>query len=170
VPDTLVSQDPERIRAFFDAHSGSIVVKPLKGSVKRQLFTVALTEDAFERPDEFRRFPAIYQQAIEGDRHLRIVALPERTFVFSIKSGELDWRINRNVEIESVDADTELAKKTAALLEGLDLTMGVIDAKVSGDDLFFLEVNPQGQFLFLEALTGVGLAQAYADYFCDVLT
>ena len=43
--------------------------------------------------------------------------------------------------------------------------MGVIDAKVFDDELFFLEVNPQGQFLFLEAQTGADPRNAYADYF-----
>jgi glutathione synthase/RimK-type ligase-like ATP-grasp enzyme len=169
VPTTLVSQDPDRIRAFFEAEPGGIIVKPLKASIKKQIFTVDLTEQAFNHPDHFRSFPAIYQQKIGGARHLRIVCLPNATFVFLIKSGELDWRRNKNLDIQKIDTDSVVAERCRRLLRRMELTMGIIDAKIVGDEIWFLEVNPQGQFLFLEALTGVNLRNAYADYFRQVL-
>ena len=169
VPRTLVSQDPDRIRAFFQAEPGGVIVKPLKASIKKQIFTVDLAGEAFDRPDDFKSFPAIYQQRIGGDRHLRIVCLPNATFVFLIKSGELDWRRNKNLDIQKIETDSVVAEKCRLLLRRLKLTMGVVDAKIVDDEICFLEVNPQGQFLFLEALTGVNLRNAYADYFRQVL-
>jgi hypothetical protein len=43
--------------------------------------------------------------------------------------------------------------------------MGIVDLKETPDgELVWLEVNPQGQFLFLESLTGQPLASYFADY------
>jgi glutathione synthase/RimK-type ligase-like ATP-grasp enzyme len=50
-------------------------------------------------------------------------------------------------------------------LNRLGLEMGVIDLKETADgELVWLEVNPQGQFLFLEPLTKLNLADHFADY------
>ncbi len=40
-----------------------------------------------------------------------------------------------------------------------------MDLKISdGGDLVWFEVNPQGQFLFLEPLTGQNLLASFADF------
>jgi glutathione synthase/RimK-type ligase-like ATP-grasp enzyme len=170
VPRTLISQDFEHIRAFAQAEPEGIIVKPLKASIRKQIYTLDLTREALERADGFSAFPAIYQQKIGGDRHLRIVCLPDATTVFAIRSPELDWRRNRNIDIERIETDSVIAEQCASLMRRLNLTMGIIDAKVVGDDIYFLEINPQGQFLFLEALSGVNLRTAYADYFRQALS
>jgi glutathione synthase/RimK-type ligase-like ATP-grasp enzyme len=55
-----------------------------------------------------------------------------------------------------------LARKT---LERLGLELGVIDLKETPNgELIWLEVNPQGQFLFLEPFTTLNLAENFADY------
>jgi D-alanine-D-alanine ligase-like ATP-grasp enzyme len=52
-----------------------------------------------------------------------------------------------------------------ALLDRLELPMGMIDLKLTDDgEPVFLEVNPQGQFLFLQPLTEQPLLAAFADY------
>jgi glutathione synthase/RimK-type ligase-like ATP-grasp enzyme len=165
VPRTLISQDFEHIRAFARSEPEGIIVKPLKASIRKQIYTVDLTQEALARPDGFSAFPAIYQQKIGGDRHWRIVCLPDATIVFAIRSPELDWRRTRNIDIETIETDSVIAERCGSLMRTLNLTMGIIDAKVVGDDIYFLEINPQGQFLFLEALSGVNLRNAYADYF-----
>jgi glutathione synthase/RimK-type ligase-like ATP-grasp enzyme len=169
VPRTLISQDFEHIRAFAQSEPEGIIVKPLKASIRKQIYTVDLTQEALERPDGFGAFPAIYQQKIGGEHHLRIVCLPDATTVFAIRSPELDWRRNRNIDIETIETDSVVAETCGSLMRRLNLTMGIIDAKVVDDEIYFLEINPQGQFLFLEALSGVNLRNAYADYFRQAL-
>jgi hypothetical protein len=46
--------------------------------------------------------------------------------------------------------------------------MGIVDLKVTpSGEAVWLEVNPQGQFLFLEGLTGEPLTEHFAEYFTD---
>ncbi len=169
VPNTLVSQDPDQIKNFFESELGGVIVKPLKASIKKQIFTVDLTMEAFNHPNDFKAFPAIYQQKIDGNCHLRIVCLPAKTFVFLIKSIELDWRKRNDIDIQHISTDSAITDKCRRLLDKLHLTMGIIDAKIINDEIYFFEVNPQGQFLFLEAFTNVNLTNAYAGYFTEVL-
>ena len=170
VPNTLVSQDPDLIKNFFESEPGGVIVKPLKASIKKQIFTVELTREFFNRPNDFKAFPAIYQQKIDGERHLRIVCLPAEIFVFLIKSKDLDWRKRNDVEIQNIKTDNILADKCRLLLRKLHLTMGIIDAKIINDEMYFFEVNPQGQFLFLEAFSNVNLTNAYTGYLADTLS
>jgi len=51
----------------------------------------------------------------------------------------------------------------------LQLEMGVVDLKftLEGEPVW-LEVNPQGQFLFLDAFTDLRLAEKFAHYLVSV--
>jgi hypothetical protein len=43
--------------------------------------------------------------------------------------------------------------------------MGVVDLKLGQDGVpYWLELNPQGQFLFVEALSGIPLTLACANF------
>jgi biotin carboxylase len=47
----------------------------------------------------------------------------------------------------------------------LGLLFGTIDMKLTDEgEHVFLEVNPQGQFLYIEILTGMPIASAVADF------
>ena len=51
------------------------------------------------------------------------------------------------------------------MVRHLGLAMGVVDLKLDGDgEPVWLEVNPQGQFLFVEGLSGVPLTRALAEF------
>jgi hypothetical protein len=46
--------------------------------------------------------------------------------------------------------------------------MGIFDVKLTDEDEpVFLEVNSQGQFLFVEALAGIPLADRFAAFLVD---
>jgi glutathione synthase/RimK-type ligase-like ATP-grasp enzyme len=51
----------------------------------------------------------------------------------------------------------------------LGLKFAAVDIKESSDGTFyFLELNPQGQFLYVEILTGLPIAAAMAKYLTDL--
>lgn len=162
-PETLVSQDPSAIRSFFDQCDGQMIVKPVKGHLKRQIYTVQLNKDALRDDAALRQFPAIYQRKITGQNHIRVVVLQDEAQVFAIRSTDLDWRRREDIKITSATLPAEEIDRMRKALHALNLTMGVFDAKYDVDGkLWFLEVNPQGQFFFLEALGKADLGGMYA--------
>jgi hypothetical protein len=51
------------------------------------------------------------------------------------------------------------------LIQNLRLTFATIDLKITdSDEYVFFEVNPQGQFLYVEILTGMPIVSAVAHF------
>ncbi|MET0228974.1 MAG: hypothetical protein ABW234_09740, partial [Actinomycetes bacterium] len=61
------------------------------------------------------------------------------------------------------DLPPNVCASLGALMRGLGLSFATIDLKVDArGDHHFLEVNPQGQFLYIEILTGQPISAAVA--------
>jgi predicted ATP-grasp superfamily ATP-dependent carboligase len=109
--------------------------------------------------------PGIYQHQIPGQRHLRINCYGDDVVAFAIETEIMDWRRDHSAATTHVALDPGTEQLCRELIAGLGLRMGVIDAKVlDNGSPCFLEVNPQGQFLFLEAATGFDLTGACAAF------
>ncbi|HEY6683924.1 MAG TPA: hypothetical protein VI030_13160 [Propionibacteriaceae bacterium] len=64
-----------------------------------------------------------------------------------------------------VRLEAAVERQLGDVLERLGLRMGVADLKITpAGDPVWLELNPQGQFLFLEGLTGLDLTGAFSDF------
>jgi hypothetical protein len=165
-PATLVSQDPARIRSFCAAHPGAII-KPLRSRGELAITAVASPELLAE--DEVLALaPAIYQDCIPGDRHLRITMFGDRCHAALIEASQLDWRIDVTVPFSPYTVSPELHAGLRQLLRRLGLVMGVFDLKITPEgDIVFLEVNAQGQFLFVEGLCEMPIAESLADYLVE---
>ena len=164
VPRTLVSQRPEEIRAFCDANEATIV-KPVMGTRQAPLLTRTVTERHLESDEALKVAPAIYQECVPGRRHVRAQCFGDRVMAVLITSDALDWRARLDSEMELWDMPDTLHHEVLGVLRALGLRMGVVDLKLTDDDeCFWLEVNQQGQFLFLEGLTGAPLTDAFCRF------
>ena len=114
---------------------------------------------------------SIYQECIPGTRHLRISVVGERCDGALIEAEALDWRFDLNVPFSPYPLDRHLEQRLRDTLHELGLVMGIFDVKLTDDDEpVFLEVNPQGQFLFVEALCDLPLADIFAAFLVDQAT
>ncbi len=165
VPETLVTQSRGEVTDFLDAHGGRVVVKSLRGLPYQTIYTRLVKAEHLTNYSDICATPAIYQEFIDGTRHLRFVVLGDRVWFFEIDSDSLDWREDPHPRIHSTRVPHGLTAQTLRVVHGLGLLMGVGDFKVapSGDPVW-LEVNPQGQFLFLQEATKIDLAAACGDF------
>jgi len=78
----------------------------------------------------------------------------------------MDWRTDQIPTVGTTRIDDDTAARLAALNTRLGLEMGISDLKPAADGgpPYRLEVNPQGQFLFLEGLGGPDVARPFADW------
>ena len=171
IPATLVSQDPARIRDFCAAYPGA-VIKPVATPREVELTSTAVvSQELLDSDDILALAPSIYQECIPGKRHLRISVVGERCDGALIEAEALDWRMDLNVPFSPYPLDSHLEQRLCAILHQLGLVMGIFDVKLTDDDEpIFLEVNPQGQFLFVEALCGLPLADTFAAFLADQAT
>jgi hypothetical protein len=173
IPPTLVSNDPEAIGKFVRAAPGAVVYKTFNGLVP----TTVLTEEMLAERGILRWTPGIYQEYVGKRYELRITAIGRRLFAVRINSqqtarGRIDWREAQRVargEVGDltfgvVKVSVEVARCCRRLMGALGLVFGAIDLIVTpGGEVVFLEVNPEGQFLWIEAATGLPLVDALAE-------
>lgn len=102
--------------------------------------------------------PAIYQELVHKAYEIRVTVIGERLFAARIASrqGEafLDWRQeygNSDMVMSAMTLDAVTARGVRSFMDALDLRFGCFDFAVDHEGTpFFLEVNPGGQFLFVE--------------------
>lgn len=165
IPQTLVSQDPTKIRQFCALLGNKVVVKPVKGLRKATVFTRMLTEEHLASDDSLRLCPAIYQEYIPGARHIRVHCFGDAVYAVLIESEELDWRQNLEIPFSIFELDESVKVRLRKVLKALGLKMGIIDLKLTEEtNPVWLEINQQGQFLFAEGLSGLDLTSAFTEF------
>lgn len=168
IPDTLISQSQDEVQEFIDGQKGKVIVKPVVGAAGPLMFTTFIDDARKTDPESFRVCPAVYQEYIEGTRHIRLNCFGNKSYAAVIETDELDWRPNLNVPVVKWEVPPSLHKKIRKVLDQLGLAMGILDLKITPEgEYVWLEVNPQGQFLFLEPLAKMPLASIFADYLLE---
>jgi hypothetical protein len=165
LPRTLVSQEPDDIRAFVDELGGSVIVKTVAGAIGVALTATLVDADALADSRSLAVSPAIYQEYIPGARHLRVCCFGSEVHAVALESPTVDWRYVKGLPATPCDLDPALAAQLCEVLDLLGLRMGMFDLKETDDGPpVWLEVNPQGQFLFLEGMCGIPLGRIAADF------
>lgn len=165
VPRTLVSNNPTSVRDFVKEISSGVIAKPVVGTKHDLLFTQLIDSTALV-DEAIISVPAIYQEFVPGTDHLRINCFGEYMHGSIISTSDLDWRQDlTSSNLREWQVPNDLAGSIKAILKRLDLAMGVFDFKItpSGEFVWF-EVNPQGQFLFLEGLTKAPLLKEFSSF------
>jgi hypothetical protein len=165
LPRTLVSQDPDAVRGFCRELDGRVIVKTVAGTPMTPIMTGALTQEMLRSDRAISLSPAIYQEHVPGSRHLRICCFGDEIHTALLEAEALDWRYPLDATAEPYALDESVAERLRTLLADLELRMGIFDMKLADDgEPVWLEVNPQGQFLFLEGMCGLPLTDAFADF------
>lgn len=157
VPKTLVGNDGVQFREQF---SCPIVVKSLDTVLLRDgqenLFTYTTRCEVRELTDEtVADAPLMVQERLEPKTDCRVTIINGKLFPVRIyrkgKPVEGDWRTTPKEELEYIDfalpKSVEHSCKT--LLRKLGLVFGAIDLLETNDGFVFLEVNPTGEWGWL---------------------
>ncbi len=175
-PDTVVTSDPNAVRAFYKKHNGNIVVKNLATSpiMDYVLATNVVTDTHMAQIESVKLTPSIFQRRIPKKHELRITVVGEKIFAVKIYSQEdeatsVDWRVKPKlndfeVRMEETDIPQEIRNKIQQYMWLVGLRFGCIDMIVTPEDQYiFLEINPNGQWYFVQLRTGAKIAEAIAD-------
>jgi hypothetical protein len=168
IPRTLVSNDPAEIRAFVASLGGEAIFKVLSATPFQFTATTIVEPRHLEMLDSVSLAPTIFQERIHADRHLRVTVVDDRIFTAAIEpvsdEAMLDWRLDRDPRMEPFELPASVAAQILALRRRLGLRFGAIDMILDRDgEYVFLEINPGGQWLFVEIHTGLPISEAIAD-------
>ncbi|WP_405615903.1 ATP-grasp ribosomal peptide maturase [Streptomyces sp. NBC_01511] len=168
VPPTLVTNDPAEAREFIDAH-GQVIHKTLRWTpYERAGVPVtgwAEPVTAAEVDDSVSVTPHLFQARVDKVADLRVLVVGRRVFAVRIDSGLLDWRKDYSaLSYAVVDLPDHVNKALLGYLEHFELLSGSFDLAVDRTgDYWWLELNPNGQWGWLEARTGLEMSAAFAD-------
>lgn len=173
LPRTLITTDPQAARDFIDREGVErTIYKPFQGSEDAWRETRLLKADELDKIDAVKYAPVIFQEYIEATCDLRVTVVGDHIFAAAIDSQKtayrVDFRMDMNVDITPTTLAPQTEAGIRALMKRLGLTYGAIDLRrrPNGEEVF-LEINPAGQWLFVEDQTGQPISKAIADCLID---
>lgn len=174
IPDTLITNSPEQARAFWAAYPGQVIYKAFSASAYAWRETRILRKEEEQLAEAVRLSPVIFQQYVPAVVDLRITAIGDDLFAAEAHSqkGEykVDVRFNHNIVYRPHTLPPAIAQKLLTLMRRLGLEYGAIDMRLTPEgDYVFLEINPAGQFLYVEQATGLPITAALAKRLGTVL-
>ncbi|MBY0585643.1 hypothetical protein K2X85_00595 [bacterium] len=182
VPDTLVTQEPDRLSAFFARHAGRVIVKPMaSGYVERPegerdslIYTNRVSDAHLADLDDLRGCPTMFQRFIDKQCDVRITIVDGRHHAVGLTAQEPDGSqrcdIRRNnmddVIYQPVALTDEVRLRLESLVASYGLRFAAIDMAVTTDgEWVFFEVNPNGQWAWLDLAGAANIAASFVDAF-----
>jgi glutathione synthase/RimK-type ligase-like ATP-grasp enzyme len=162
VPPTLIANMPGAVRSFLQTHRPSIG-KAFLPHVwqKGDSYQIAATQtfeispDRLPQDDALTFAPAIFQKMIVKEFDVRTIIMGTAVFSYALHtpSKALDWRGEYHNGLQVTPIPTPLAVEEAMLTfaKRAGIVFGSADFAVDADGKWwFLEINEQGQFLWLD--------------------
>lgn len=169
-PRTLVTNDPERARAFARAEGVErTIYKAFQGSEQAWRETRLLRRDEFELLDSVRFAPVIFQEYVDAVVDLRVTVVDGEIFPAAIHSQASAYKVDFRMDMAGTHIVAEqlpapVNQAIRELMTRMGLVYGAIDLRRTPDgDYVFLEINPAGQWLFVEDETGQPITQRLAE-------
>lgn len=172
VPDTVITNDVDTARNFL-AVVGRAVYKPLSGGgiaedgTYRLIYATPVDGDQLD--ESVTRTAHLFQAWVAKDHEVRLTVVDEQFHAARIdtrsEAAAIDWRSDYDhLDYAITDVPAHVRRATLALMRALRLRFGTLDFVVTPDgDWVFLEVNPNGQWAWIEDATGLPIAASIAD-------
>ncbi|WP_338826204.1 hypothetical protein MTBGP_06940 [Moorella thermoacetica] len=167
IPKTCITNSPDKLRQF--AKNIDVVCKPIYSglqitpSANYSSYTREITPgELLEQDAEICLCPTLLQERIHKSKDIRITFFGEKAFVVSI-TGEceqpIDWRRPgialkyklTNVPEKIITSCKEMMRRLGLLYAAFDFVTG------PSGEYFFLEVNPTGEWAWLDYTLGLNL-------------
>jgi hypothetical protein len=175
VPATLVTNNPRAAKDFCTDRS--VVGKPLRQALlhldgaESVVFTTRVHVDDATDPRSVTATPLIAQEEIPKRFDVRVTVVGERVFAATIDSQlfpetQVDWRRSSRADLQhqTHSLPNSLETMCVSLTRALGLRFGAIDLVLdTSGEYWFLEINPNGQWGWIEIRTGHPIANAIVD-------
>lgn len=172
VPRTLLTNDPRATRAFA-AEVGRIVFKPLSGisydSGRKFIYTNPVDHSEVGDPD-IATTATLLQEQLDKLYEVRLVVVADQFFGARIDAhsdrARVDWRADYDaLTYAPIEIPARVRSGVRRLLAELNLRFGAFDFVVTAEneEWVLLEINPNGQWAWIQEKTGLSIASAIAD-------
>lgn len=181
VPPTIVSQDVDRVRSFWAECNGRVIVKPLaSGYIEREaasddtvIYANRVSESALDDLELVARCPTLFQREVAKRMDVRLCVVDDQMTAAGMVAedgGEQRLDIRRrnmqDVRYVEVEPPPEVESALLALVRSYGLRFAAIDMAVADDGRWvFFEINPNGQWAWLDISGGFDVARLFVQSF-----
>ena len=175
VPPTLLTNEPDAFRQFYDQHHGNIVYKMIGTSVLWDndvpvtTYTQLVTPEMLQYAEQIRYTTHLFQAYVPKRCELRVIVMGENLFAVEIHNQQstrarIDWRMQyADLRYEIHTLPMSIQQRIHALMRHFGLVYGAIDMIITPEAEYqFLEINANGQFAWLDEATGLPLFRTLA--------
>lgn len=175
MPETRVTNDPSTAEKF--GQSRQLIAKAVSSGYIRSergfdaIFTSPVTGEDLRDLDGLALSPVTFQELIPKRSDIRVTVVGEHVFAAEIlsqahESSRIDWRAIDSPALEHrpYEMPAVAAERCRLLLDALALRFGAIDFVLDrSGQLVFLEINPNGEWMWIEDLVGHPVSNALAE-------
>lgn len=182
VPRSLVTNSPSAIGRFAKASADGVVVKPLsmnliyEDGTYKMGWTRRLSTEELADLRGVEATAHLVQDWVDKDWDCRAVVVGDEVFAVAIHAGSaearIDWRSDYpSLSYEVIELPPRVVEALRAVMAELGLVYGAFDLSRSRDGsnevYSFLEINPGGQYGFLEASTGLPITDSLIKFLAN---
>lgn len=158
-PETVITNDPDAPIAVRIGERVAVksVDTVLLRENNRQFFAYTqLLDWADCATPALRIAPVLVQEVLEPKLDLRVTVLGEQVWTVSIQANETgiegDWRLLKKDQLAypTFVLPPEIEQRCIALVREMGLVYGAIDLALCGDRYVFIEINPTGEWGWLD--------------------
>ena len=174
VPRTIISQNVIKLKSFISDNEFATICKPIFHGLlvddvsQYSIYTRRVDPDDLDA-QSVKACPVLLQEEIHRKADVRATFIGPKHFVADI-TGEaslVDWR---DPEVLAKFSESHLPPKVEvmcrAMLDELGLVYGAFDfIRTPDDELVFLEINPTGEWAWLEDQLGFLMRDAFIKLF-----
>jgi len=176
VPEMLLTNQAESLLDFMSGQE--VVVKQLSGICvfeedgisAKSLYTHLLKNDDLKEISDLQHSPAFFNSFVNKQHDLRVTVVGKKIFAVRIFSqqfpeSQVDFRRREgDWDMEACELPDELTEKIIRLLRHFNLNFGALDFAVDSDGRFwFLEINSEGNWLWMESDLGLPISDTIAS-------
>lgn len=175
IPKTIISNNPRLMKKFVDTQE-SLIAKTISTGMLRLdngnwgIYSHEIKQGDFLKDEEIQVSPFILQERVLKQAELRVTIVGKELFATKmILKGEenkkSDWRLadENYIIYEKHRLPKELTSKCFKLMNYFRLYYAAIDFLITKDGRYiFLEINPSGQWGWIENETGFPITKKIA--------
>jgi len=173
IPRTIITNSSDDATAFATSRLSDpgVAAKVVFSSPDFALRTKKLSDADATAIRDVQYAPVILQEYVAKSIEIRVTVVAGAVFAAEIHSQRLpstivDWRQNELADVPHAphSLPRPVEQKCVRLVRELGLAFGAIDLVLTpGGQYVFLEINPNGQWLGIENLTGLKIGRAVAE-------
>ena len=179
IPKTLVTNRPSDAREFISVNNDGTVIKQLGDMAFTDLedqsmqsfgfYTAKLEKQDLDQLDDVRNAPCLFQEHIIKSSDIRVTVVGEKLFAHEIDSqsrakSKIDFRKAEDLPISDFDFPVETGDKLKNLLQANGIEFAACDFILTPEnELFFLEANVSGNWMWLETTEKHPILDAIVD-------